>query len=191
MGIKYALYPSKLSSCDGKYVAAVRVKGTKVMDDIIKDMLSRGSSITKAEALSVLEAFEASIERALSDGYRVNTPLFNVYPSIKGVFDSRDEKFNPKEHTLRLNVNPGCRIDSIKQKLEMEKGPAAVSLPIIHRFIDLASGTQNALITPGDVGEIKGRLLKINHDDYLNLWSDRVFLTSPWVLFSSQPAVVL
>ena len=93
MAIKYALFPNHLTSDPDDYMAVVQDQTSKTKEDLIDEMIGRGSTVTKAEALSVLEEFEAAVEEALSEGHSINTPLFRIGASIQGVFEGESDGF--------------------------------------------------------------------------------------------------
>lgn len=165
MPIKYALFPNNLTSDPDDYMAVVQDQRTITIEDLIDEMIGRGSTVTKAEALSVLEEFEAAVERALKSGDSIITPLFRISASIKGVFLSETESFDRNKHYIRLNVLPGNRINEIAIGIEVEKIPATSPMPVLQNFKDIASDHFNETLTPGGVGEITGSLLKIDPED--------------------------
>lgn len=164
MAIKYALFPNHLTSDPDDYMAIVQDQDSKDKEAIIDEMIGRGSTVTKAEALSVLEEFEAAVERALDQGHSINTPLFRISASIKGVFYEQDH-FDKSKHYVKLNVTPGARIGEIAEKLAVEKVDAKAAVPFIQNFKDIASDTTNEIMTPKGVGEITGSRLKIDESD--------------------------
>lgn len=93
MALKFALFENHLTSDPGDYMAVVQNLQSKTQEDVIDQMIGRGSTVTKAEALSVLEEYAAAIEQLLKDGYSINTPIFNLSPSVKGVFMGADQAF--------------------------------------------------------------------------------------------------
>ncbi len=85
MALKYALFENHLTDDPSDYMAVVQLQASKSQEDVIDLMIGRGSTVTKAEALSVLEEYAAAIEQLLREGQALNTPLFNLSPTIKGV----------------------------------------------------------------------------------------------------------
>lgn len=86
MALKFALFENHLTSDPGDHMAVVQDLRSKTQEDVIGLMIGRGSAVTKAEALSVNKEYAAAIFLFLKDGYAINTPIFNLSPSIKGVF---------------------------------------------------------------------------------------------------------
>ncbi len=88
MPLKYALLDNRLTEDPSDYAARVQNLESKSIDDIIDVMIGRGSTVTRAEALSVLEEYSAALEQLLRDGHSINTPLFNLIPLSDAFFES-------------------------------------------------------------------------------------------------------
>ncbi|MBI9034070.1 MAG: DUF4469 domain-containing protein [Bacteroidales bacterium] len=161
MSLKYALYENNLTSDPDDYSAVVQDVESLSMEAIVDQMLERGSTVTRADALSVLEDYSATIESLMKKGKGVNTPLFNLHPSIKGVF-LKDDQFDKSRHFVRYNITPGIRIKTAVNDISVEKVQANKPRPVLIHFEDLASGTRNETITSGKIGSIKGSRLKFN-----------------------------
>ena len=165
MSINYSLFENNLTSNPNDYTAVVQNQTSRSKEDIIEEMISRGSTVTKAEALSVLEEFEAAVERALIKGDSINMPLFRISASIQGVFNGDGESFDRSRHYVRLNVNPGSRIGEIAEGIKVEKIPATSPAPALRAFRDIESELLNEVLTPGGAGEISGSRLKLDPTD--------------------------
>ncbi|MGS2739625.1 DNA-binding domain-containing protein [Sinomicrobium sp. M5D2P17] len=165
MPVRYALFPNQLTEDPNDYMAVVQNQVSRTIEDIINIMIGRGSTVTKAEALSVIEEYEAAIAQILANGDNVSTPIFRISASVPGVFTSIDDRFDRSRHHVRLNIHPGPRIGQIAEELPVEKVPATERQPILQRFKDVASDTINETLTPGAVGELFGSLLKIDPED--------------------------
>ena len=91
MSLDYALFENHLTSDPNDYMAVVQNQQSKNQEDVIDLMVSRGSTVTKAEALAVFEEYALAVEQLVKNGHAVNTPLFNLSLSVKGVFNREDE----------------------------------------------------------------------------------------------------
>lgn len=165
MAISYALYPNHLTSDPDDHMALVQNQVSHSIEDIIEIMMRRGTTVTKADALSVIEEYEATVEQILSDGGSVNTSLMRINASISGVFDDEFDQFDRSRHYVRLNVNPGSRISQIANNVDVKKVEADRPQPKPKAFEDIATETRNESLTPGSVGQIKGSLLKVDPNE--------------------------
>ena len=77
MSISYYLRKNHLTEEPNDYRAYVSASNTVDLENLINWMLERGSTVTKADILSVLEDFGSALEFMLNEGYNVNTPFAN------------------------------------------------------------------------------------------------------------------
>ncbi|MFV0378741.1 MAG: DNA-binding domain-containing protein [Mangrovibacterium sp.] len=167
MPLHFALFENHLTPDPTDFMAVVQNLPSKTQDDVMNLMVSRGSTVTKAEALAVFEEYALAIELLVRDGNSVNTPLFNLSPSIKGVFHSETENFNPAIHTVRLNITPGTRLRQMAQNVSVSRVHGASPQPDPLYLDDLGSGTRNDTLTPGNIAQLKGSRLKFDPADVL------------------------
>jgi hypothetical protein len=128
-------------------------------------MIGKGSTVTKAEALSVIEEFSYAVVDSIAKGNNVNTELFKIYPSISGVFDSQSDSFDKKRHAIRLNLTAGSRLSEALDSIELRKVEIAPAQPVLQQFTDLKTNTVNETFTPGQIASIRGSLLKFDDAD--------------------------
>ena len=165
MPLKFALFENHLTINPKGYVAFVQDLQSKTQDDVIDMMIGRGSTVTRAEALSVIEEFSSVIVQMVKDGYAINTPLFNFNPSIKGIFESTDQSFNPAVHSVKINITPGIRLREVIPQVTVEKVKGISPKPDIEYLDDLGSHTRNLQLTPGNIARIRGSRLKFDETD--------------------------
>lgn len=164
MDIRYALIPNHLTDNSDDQRAVVQ-QSSKTTEDVIDYIIREGSPITRAEVFAVIEEFEASIAKFLAEGYRVNTSLVQISTSIKGVFEGADDRFDPKRHEVKLNINPGKRIRNTTDNISTEKIRGRKRRPKLDYLKDYATGSKNKQLTPGGSAEISGLLLKFDPED--------------------------
>lgn len=165
MSLKYTLLKNHLTENPDDYMAMPQGNDSVDQGDIIDVMIARGSTVTKAEALSGKEEEASAIEAALKRGQSVNTPLVNISLSISGVFESDEDRFDPTRHRVKVNVAPGTRLKAIASEIEVEYVSPQKTLPELRKFIDFVSDTTNTTLTPGGGGRLQGSSLKVDKDD--------------------------
>jgi len=175
MSLKFALFENHLTSDPNDYMAVVQDVPAKTQDDVINLMIGRGSTVTKAEALSVFEEYGNAIEQLIKDGCSVNTPLFNLSPSVKGIFTGPDDSFNSARHTVKLNITPGTRLRVMSQQVSVERVKGVSPGPVPDSLDDLGTGTRNEQLTPGNIAQLRGSLLKFDTEDP----AQGIFLIAP------------
>ena len=165
MALQFALFENHLTSDPNDRMAVVQNLQSKTQEDVINLMIGRGSTVTKAETLSVLEEYTLALLQLLKDGHAINTPIFNLSPSVKGVFTSPDQPFNPAVHSVKINITTGARLREIGKQVTVEKVKGASPQPDLEYLEDLGSGTRNEELTPGNIAQVRGSRLKFDAAD--------------------------
>jgi len=109
MSINYVLHENNLTSDPDDYMALVQPVGTAELEDVIERIVAQGSTVTRADIVSVLEDYHTAIENLVLEGVNVNTPGANYRVSIKGVFTGLTDGFDPNRHQVRAIVSAGRR----------------------------------------------------------------------------------
>ncbi len=165
MALRYGLVPNPLTNNGNDYMGVVTENETITTKQIVDQMIGKGSTVTKAEALSVIEEFSYAVAEAIGNGHNINTELFKIYPSVRGVFEDENDSFDSSRHTIRLNLNAGSRLAEMVSNIDLRKVEITSPHPVLQKFTDLKSNVVNERCTPGQIASIKGSLLKYNEDD--------------------------
>lgn len=166
MPITYRIYKNNLADNVEKYAARVEYLDTIYEEDIIEEMMSYNSAMTRADTLAVMENYQAALKRKLLQGFRVMTRngLYGV--SIKGNFTDQGDSFDPSRHRIEpvIAVSPELR-QAITNQIPVEKILAAVPQPQPVQYLSLSNGhTPNTLI-PGGMGKLIGERLRYDPAD--------------------------
>lgn len=161
--IKYALAKNQLAKNKPNYVANVSCMAHKNYDDLLDVMIAEGSGINRPQAIAVMERLIQSVHKLLEEGYTVNTPLFKVRPTIKGVFESEDDYFDSKKQRISYTMSAGKRMKPDIANIVLKKIKS--SLPVMKTFYDSESRESNNIVTPGGGALVKGENLQFDPDD--------------------------
>ncbi len=165
MPLRYGLVDNHLTDDPDDCMAVTTENETINAEAIVEQMVGKGSTVTKAEALSVIEEFEYAVVDAVQKGNNVNTNLFKIHPSVCGVFINHEDGFDSKRHAIKINLNPGKRLSEAVQNIELKKVEITSPKPVLQQFINLKSNVLNESFAPGQIASIKGSLLKFDLDD--------------------------
>ncbi|MDZ7690994.1 MAG: DNA-binding domain-containing protein [Balneolaceae bacterium] len=80
-------------------------------------------------------------------GNSVVTPLVNIMPSISGVFDSEEDRFDANRHQVNLSISPGVRLRDTASAIPTEKVAARERMPNVGHYYDNTSETKNEQAT--------------------------------------------
>ena len=160
--IKAFLYENFLTENPNDYIARVSSERTLNTKDICSVAVTRGGAATTAAAMEHnVNLFLKEMAYQMCDGYAVNTGYFSASPLIKGVFDSKTEKFDPKKHTVLFQFNQGELLRNEIPTIEVEVMGLAEVGSFIGQVTDIKTGTVNEMLTPGRNLKIGGSKLKI------------------------------
>ena len=165
MALRYGLTPNHLTDDPNDCMAITTDNDTINIEQIVERAIGKGSTVTKAEALSTIEEYEYAIVEAIKEGNNVITELFKIYPSISGVFINEEDGFDPARHSVKLNLNAGDRLTNIVPDIELKKVKITSPQPVIQRFTDLKNNVVNESFSPGQIISIKGSYLKFDEED--------------------------
>jgi len=166
MSIKYYLRHNNLKKDTTEYRASVVHRDHISLERVINRMLEQGSTVTKADALSVLTNFQRVIEQYLEEGCTVKTPFANFSSSIKGSFSGVTDVFDNGRHKIVPVVNAGRELHAhYRQGIPTHKVEATINAPNLLTYKDIDSGKKDTIITPGGMAKIWGSRLKFDLND--------------------------
>ncbi|MBN1995020.1 MAG: DUF4469 domain-containing protein [Anaerolineae bacterium] len=166
MPIHYVLFENHLTAQPDTYKAVAQPIATAGLDEVIERMVEHGSTVTRADILSVLEDYFTAIEEMVLEGLHVNTPSANYNVQLKGVFNGPTDTFDPKRHRLTANTSPGKRLRAmVRRRARAAKGQAVIPTPHPVEYLDLVSNRRNSTLTPGGLGQLTGYRLKFEPND--------------------------
>lgn len=164
--IVYIVLENHLTTDPDDYMAVVQPSGTATQEDVIEHIIQRGSTVTRADIVSVIEDYSASIIYMVLDGKNVNTPLANFGASIKGVFDGKGDSFDPGRHQLKGAISAGKRYrKEVRGKGRTNKAEAHLPTPNPEEYNDLNTRERNGVLTAGGMGQFIGHRLKFDPAD--------------------------
>jgi hypothetical protein len=162
--IEYILEPNELVEDAEKFRAQVINSRSYTFEDIARRLIKRNSGLSLPEITGVWEGIKDVVEEIIAEGGIINTELFRVRASIKGVFNGTDDKFDASRHEIRLNLRTGQLLHGTPKKLKTKKRIAPAK-SLIQSVTDVKSGAVNSHLTPGKNIKIIGTRLKIDGKD--------------------------
>ncbi|MDR8393324.1 DUF4469 domain-containing protein [Aliifodinibius sp. S!AR15-10] len=165
MALQFYLRPNHMTDDPNNYIAVSRNPESYTLEDIFEHMTREGSTITKAEALAGFEEVTRGIIRLVAQGNSVITPLVNIRPTVRGVFDGKEDNFDPARHQVSINVSPGLRLKGITNDIPTEKIAPRERKPEPMHLHDSETDLQDQRVTPKGGARITGTLLKFDAKD--------------------------
>ncbi|MBN2590134.1 MAG: DUF4469 domain-containing protein [Sedimentisphaerales bacterium] len=167
MTIDYALYKNKLTEDTDLYAARTLITQSADLETIADRIVEQNSVVSRTDCLAVLESSISAVQSLLLEGYRVNFGgLFDLFPKIKGKFDSMADRYDPSRHKLDLAAAPGSRVRKyFRDNATAEKLNTVLPTPLVLEYDDLGSGTKNTIVSLSSIGTIRGSRLSFNEED--------------------------
>jgi hypothetical protein len=163
--LKYCLIENPLLKDGKSFIALARSSKTVDLDQFMNDMVDEGTGLTKPQALAYFEKMIQLTVKYLQQGYFINTPLFRYRASISGVFDGKNDTFDPARHEIKLSSTAGSRIRNLNLTVDPNKVSVSKTSPQIFCFIDSATDESNTTGTSGGIAKIQGVNLKFDKTD--------------------------
>lgn len=162
--ISYALRENLLTADPDDCMAQVVDAHTYTQEDIVKEMVKRGTSLTESD-IAAYQKLEAEVYKDIvANGGHLNTPLINTSFSITGVFANQADSFDKSRHAIRLNVNAGSALREAAAQAKTQKVETPSTDPYITTVTDKVTG-DSGTIRAGSVMEITGSRLKFDPSD--------------------------
>jgi hypothetical protein len=158
--LEYHLVENQMTPESDDYMAQVVNVRSYSNSEIVDLMLKRGTLLTKADVLAVVEVYTEVVLDITEEGSGVHTPLFVLTPSVTGKFDGAGDSFDETRHSTKANISPGTDLRAAARRIKTRKVHVEDPAPYIVEVKDSVSGSINEHLTPGGVVEIFGTRLK-------------------------------
>ena len=163
--IQAQLYDNVLTPNPNDLIARVIAERSLNVRDICVSAVTRGGAdITAAAMEHAVNIFHREMAYNLCDRFSINTGWYTASVSIKGVFDSPTEKFNPGKHTVMFDFKQGALLRKELGNVAVEITGVADTSAFIAQVTDVKTGSINDLLTPGRNLRISGSKIKIAGD---------------------------
>ncbi len=160
MAINYVLEPNHLTPDPNDQKARVIANNTLGVDDLVKKIAKRGTTLTETDIRAVLNIYFEEASEIVAEGNALNTPLVNLRPSIQGVFTEPTDVFDPKRHTIYASISQGTTLSSVVANATVSKNSgSSAAAPDIVIYNDVKTNT-STIATKGNIGKIVGTELK-------------------------------
>ncbi|MDR2653651.1 MAG: DUF4469 domain-containing protein [Prevotellaceae bacterium] len=168
--IKAWLYDNLLTQDNpNDYVARVNAERSLNISDICESAVARGGADISAAAMEhAVNLFLKEMGYRLCDGFSVNTGWFTASVHIRGVFDSPNEAFDPKKHTVLFEFHQGATLRKELEMVGVDILGVAETGATVAQVTDVKTGSINDLLTPNRNLKIAGHKIKIAGDNEAN-----------------------
>ncbi len=166
MPIHYALRKLHTITDSDVFCARVQRLDAVEMKNLVDHIVARGSTVGRADILSVLDDYHSTIRDLLLLGMSINTPTVCYRPGIEGTFSNLNDSFDPSRHRLTIRLRAGALLrTAVRTGAELVKELADPVRPVLVQCDDLTTGTANQFLTPGEAIFLTGKRLRFDKAD--------------------------
>ncbi|GHV51509.1 hypothetical protein FACS1894181_13450 [Bacteroidia bacterium] len=162
------LYDNPLTPDDpNDLVGHVFSQGTVNLSELCKSAAGRGGADISAAAMQ--HATELVLKEAafqLCNGFSINLDgIITAHVGIKGTFSGPNDHFDPERHKVVFYFQIGSVLRKLMSFIKVHiRGKADSGLKLL-QIEDVASGSINDLLTPGNNLKVFGQKIKLAGDD--------------------------
>lgn len=163
--LEYSLYNNHFTASDPDDRLARPVDVTiRSRDELIDEITGPGSILKPTETDAVIDNYWSTIIDYIRSGEAYSDDYISTRFGISGVFQDDEDQFDEARHKVVVSVLPKDRVTEAATDISLQKVEGQNIVPVITTVYDWGSATNDDIITPGDVLEIRGTHLKIRNN---------------------------
>ena len=169
------LRENPFSNRNKKYSWHSRNMGRMTHEQLIDAVAQANTTVTKADVLAVITEYGQQVQKALQEGYSVESFFGTLSVGASGSAEKESEKFSPKEqkdkrtpkkdHKLSLRFRAKRSFQDRVREGVQYKTERLQRLCAPHVNYVLNAGTRKERLTAGDCMHIHGQFIKADLDD--------------------------
>lgn len=156
-GTRYFLKDNPFKD-DGTFIANTVIRENVDLEDIIRRMVDRGTTLTEIDLAAVIRLFKNEILNCMAEGKGVNIDdFFTIRTTISGIFDDETDSYDKARHSLKANINVSSKFSQLlASRIIVEKVDTPERVPKIQKVYDQFTETINEQLTVGNVVRLRG-----------------------------------
>jgi hypothetical protein len=158
--IQYEIIPNQLSG--GKTFRGI-IHHQRVLNNaaLVSEIVKRNTTVSRQEAVAVIDLYEELIKEHLGRGYTITTGLFRADISLTGEFKNRSDKIDYKRHKAKVILRPAIKLNKeVCDGLRFHKLRDNRNSNYISYITELGDTLPSGTIRSGGVMRISGKGLK-------------------------------
>lgn len=144
-----------------------RVVTTKSLneDDLIKTAVARRTDLNASTLKASIDILKQVAIDEICNGASVSFGLGYFGLKVNGVFLGDNARWDSDKHSLVVRVSPNARLRKAVQATSVNVRGLAASGAVINSLTDVASGEENAKLTPGGGVNLTGTRIRIEGEN--------------------------
>lgn len=165
MALEYFLVKNNLVKRTADEKVAV-VNQNRVTEKELVDYMLKTSKLVPGNFVNtlIIRLMEAVVY-FVKQGRGINTRFFRINLSIKGKFNGKDDKFDPRRHKINITFTPGKEFIKLVDGIEVKKVEPTIIEPFIEYVKDVRTNLINKVASKGDWIFVRGSRLKFDERD--------------------------
>ncbi|MGL4908649.1 MAG: DUF4469 domain-containing protein [Bacteroidales bacterium] len=165
MSVNYTLVENLLTDRSDDF-RAIATTDMVVDEKFLVDFLAQRGNTSTTHYLAVVNELNAALKYFVENGYSINLPFLQVNYSISGVFESAADTFDSSRHQLNLLAHLGKELRRVDiSKIHPNKHQVTINQALISQVLDVASQQSDSTLTPGNMLQIIGNLIKVDGEN--------------------------
>jgi hypothetical protein len=163
--IRVYLYENFLTENPNDFSAKVVSERSIGIREVAQSAVGRGGAPTTAAAMEHnVRLWLKEMAFLMKNGFSINAEYFTANVQVRGVFDHRNDTFDPNRHSVLFRFNQGETLRKEIPGIQVQVLGLGETGIIISHVVDAKTGSVNDLITPGGILKVRGGKLKITGD---------------------------
>lgn len=160
--LHYSLYDNHFTADDPDDRLARPVDVTvHTRADLIEAITGLGSILKPTETEAVIDNYWQTIAGYIQKGEGYSDDYISTRFGISGVFQDDEDQFDPARHKVMVSIVLKDSLTDVADDISLRKVDSRHIVPEVEQIYDWGSGTNDDILTPGDVLEVTGTHLKI------------------------------
>jgi len=167
----YDVIESHLDNNHQNYRGIIEHSESLNNEDLIDEIVKSNTTITRQDALGVIDLYEQLIKMNLRKGYTITTGLFRADLSMTGSFSHAGEKIDYKKHKAKVVIRPAKKLSQqVSQGLRFHRQRNPRDNHYLGYVIDMIHRLSPGQLRAGSSLKLTGKGLKsYNHENHYDL----------------------
>ena len=164
--VEIYLYENHLTPITTDYMGRIEMSRTLGIKEVCDSAVLRGGANITSEAIRTgSEIMLKEMAWLLCDGFAINLGYFIISLKVSGVFDSPNDLYDPKRHSLRFQITPGIYLRNELEYVRIKNMGVKRNSMYISLVTDSLTGLTDGTVTRNDDIIIQGTRVRIAPDD--------------------------
>lgn len=159
--LKIQTFKNALTKRTDDSIGKIMINAAVGIPELAKDIVPVVGNVQYETIVSIANRLVDAAVKRLKMGCTVNFGVCHARPSVYGPFYGENPKFDPELNSIGVSVSPTQVVREAMKDAPVKMAGQAQTGPVINYVIDVRSGEQSSVLTPGRNLKIFGQRLTI------------------------------